>query len=99
MVLDISSRLSHDGTHCSDDSHIQYIFDSQFTHVYSQNYRVTSKYLLYVFLSQYHVLCIPLSDENKKLQKKNKRGPKIEPCGAPALMYAQSDEAPGKTTH
>ena len=71
MVLDISYRFSHDGTHCSDDSHIQYIFDSQSTHVYSQNHRVTSKYLLYVFLSQYHVLCIPLSDENKKNKKKN----------------------------
>ena len=70
MVLDISYRLSHDGTHGSDDSLIQYIFYLQFTHVYSQNHRVTSKYLLYVFLSQYHVLCIPLSDENKKLQKK-----------------------------
>ena len=43
-------------------------------------------------------ICEPISSTMSLMYTKNNNGPRMDPCGTPALMYTQSDDAPGNTT-
>ena len=43
-------------------------------------------------------ICESISSTMSLIYTKNNKGPRMDPCGTPALICAQSDEAPGNTT-
>ena len=48
--------------------------------------------------SAYRRICEPISSTMSLIYTKNNKGPIMDPCGTPTLIYGQSDEAPGNTT-
>ena len=43
-------------------------------------------------------ICVPISSPMSLIYTHNNKGPRMDLCGTPALIYTLSDEAPGNTT-
>ena len=51
-----------------------------------------------VVLSANRRICEPIPPTMSLIKTKNNKGSRMDPCGTPALIYAQSDKAPENTT-